>query len=159
MLLYSKPLSLKTLKSSQWRAKREEMEKKIQGGSILNNFVEYKWPYLLFPLEEGDFLPYKSFNTEPLLLFLSWNRRHVGLKKKAFHNWPRLSATCSRRGRPAFQIVELVFHEAPFLTETLSPWATRQCSFLTRSSLLRITSGYKCFFPPPFKCDILQRWC
>lgn len=56
---------MKTLKSFQWKAKREEMGRKFQGGSILNNFVAYKWASLLLPRKEGDLLPHKSFNTEP----------------------------------------------------------------------------------------------
>lgn len=55
---------MKTLKSFQWKAKREEMGGKFQGGSILNNFVAYKWASLLWPCKEGDLLPHKSFHTE-----------------------------------------------------------------------------------------------
>lgn len=37
-----------------------------QGGSILNNLVEHKWPYLLFPHKDGGLSPHKSVNTGPL---------------------------------------------------------------------------------------------
>lgn len=100
-------------KSSQCKAKREEMEKKFQWGSILNNFVEYKWSSLLFPHKEGSWLPRKSFNTEPPFSFpLSEQKACWAEKRKPFITGNVPVSLVESRGRPVSQTVEWVFHEA-----------------------------------------------